>query len=395
MSDIINSGKKYVMNTYSRFDITLVRGEGTYVFDDGGKKYLDFTAGIAVNSLGHGHKRLAEAIKNQAETLIHVSNLYWNIPQVTLAANLVKHSDFDKAFFCNSGAEAIEAALKLARKYASKSGGKKYEIIAMINSFHGRTFGAITATGQFKYQDGLSPLLPGIKHAAYNDIESLKTHAGENTCAVLLEPVQGESGIHPADGEYLKEVRKLCDEHEWLLIFDEVQCGVGRCGHLFAYEHYGVTPDIVVMAKGLAGGVPIGAMLANDNAASGFAPGAHASTFGGNPLACAAANVVIDELTNGGLLKNVREQGAYLKNGLEKLMAKNSDITEVRGLGLMLGIELNRPVRDIVLECAKEGLLLVGAGENVIRFVPPLNVTGAQADECLEILGKVIGGGNY
>lgn len=386
MSSYIDKGNQYVMNTYSRFPLTLVKGEGVYAYDENGKKYLDFVAGIAVNSLGHGNKKLTEAIKNQAESLIHISNLYWNIKQVTLAEKLVKNSVFGKAFFCNSGAEAVEASLKLARKYAVKSGSGKYEIIAMKNSFHGRTFGAITATGQQKYQEGLSPLLPGIKHAVYNDFESLMALVDEKTCAVLLEPVQGESGIHPADKEYLKKVRELCDEKGILLIFDEVQCGVGRCGSLFAFEQYSVSPDIVALAKGLAGGVPIGAMLATEKASEGFKPGDHASTFGGNPLAAAAANVVIDEILDNGLLENVKKQGAYLTKKLTELKDKHSCIIDVRGMGLMQGIELDFPVKEVIAKCIEKGLLLVGAGEKVIRFVPPLIVSTEEIDECIEIL---------
>ncbi|MDR1687494.1 MAG: aspartate aminotransferase family protein [Clostridiales bacterium] len=385
----MEKGMQYIMNTYSRFPLKLVRGEGTYVYDENGKKYLDFAAGIAVTSLGHANKKLTEAIKSQAEKLLHISNLYWNEPQITLAEKLVKNSAFDKVFFCNSGAESVEAALKLARKYASKSGSGKYEIIAMNNSFHGRTLGAITATGQKKYREGLAPLLPGIIHAEFNDIKSLEALITDKTCAVLLEPVQGESGIHPADKDYLVKVRELCNQNNLLLIFDEVQCGAGRCGSLFAHEIYGVYPDIAVMAKGLAGGVPIGAMLATEKAAQGFKPGDHASTFGGNPLATAAANVVMDELT-GGLLSNVKKQGEYLTLKLKELAAKHKCITEVRGLGLMLGIELNVPAKDIVAKCIENGLLLVSAGERVIRFVPPLTVSKEEIDELAGILDSSI-----
>jgi len=391
MSDLIEKGKMYIMNTYKHYELVIVRGEGSYVYDGNGKKYLDFATGIAVNSLGHGHKKLAEAIKKQAENLIHISNLYWNAPQIQLAEKLIKNSAFDKVFFCNSGTEAIEASLKLARKYASSNGGDKYEIIAMTHSFHGRTFGAITATGQYKYQEGLSPLLPGIKHAAFNDYDNLTEHAGEKTCAVLIEPIQGESGVHPADKEYLKRVRELCDKNGWLLIFDEVQCGTGRCGSLFAHEIYGVHPDIAAAAKGLAGGVPIGAVFATEKASSGFKPGDHGSTFGGNPLATAAANVVLDELFENGLLENVKKQGAYLGDKLNALAAKHENIKEVRGMGLMRGVEFDMPVADIVSKCIENGLLLVSAGENVIRFVPPLNVSGKEVDECVSVLDGVLG----
>ncbi len=300
-------GSETVMNTYNRFPIVLEKGDGMYVYDDNGKKYLDFVAGIAVNSLGHNHKKLTETIADQAKTLIHCSNLYYTKPQISLASKLVKNSDFDKVFFCNSGAEAIEAALKVSRKYGSKT--NRYEIITMKNSFHGRTFGAVTATGQPHYQEGLGELLPGIKYAEFNNFESLTKVLTDKTCAVLLEPLQGEGGIHPAEKEYLEKIRKLCDENDIMLIFDEVQCGVGRLGTLFAYQTFKVKPDAVCTAKGIAGGVPMGLMAATDKLAESFKPGDHAPTFGGNPLAAAAGNVVVDELV-GGLLENVRKSSS-------------------------------------------------------------------------------------
>jgi len=374
------------MNTYSRYPLVLERGEGCYVYDEDGKKYLDFMAGIAVNSLGHGHAKLAEAIETQAKNLIHVSNYYWTPPMISLAEKLVNAGAFDKAFFCNSGAEANEGAMKLSRKYARKKNYDRYEIICMENSFHGRTFGAITATGQHKYNKGLEPLLPGIVHVPYNDFDALKNAVTEKTCAVLIEPIQGESGIHPACGEFLKSVRELCDENDFLLIFDEVQCGVGRTGTFFAYEQYGVAPDVLTLAKGIAGGVPMGVILATDNAAQGFSPGDHAATFGGNPLAAAAANVVVDELLTNGLLKNVKKQGSYLKESLLKLKNKFDCIKEVRGVGLMAALEFNHPVRDIISRCIDNGMILCSAGDNTIRFVPPLTVTQTEIDECVNIL---------
>ncbi len=380
-------GAKVVMNTYNRFPIALEKGEGMYVYDENGKKYLDFVAGIAVNSLGHNHKKLAEAISNQAHTLIHCSNLYWTKPQVSLATKLVENSDFDKICFCNSGAESIESGLKISRKYGSKTG--RYEIITMKNSFHGRTFGAVTATGQPHYQEGLGDLLPGIKYAEYNNFDSLLETVTDKTCAILLEPLQGEGGIHPADVEYLKKIRKLCDEKDIVLIFDEVQCGVGRLGTLFAYQTFGVVPDAVCTAKGIAGGVPMGLMAATEKLAESFKPGDHASTFGGNPLATAAGNVVIDELL-GGLLENVKKNGAYLTEKLNELKEKYSVIKDVRGLGFMQGIELSVPVADIVKETIENGLLLVNAGKNVIRFVPSLIAEKEHIDEAMEILEKVL-----
>ncbi len=380
-------GSETVMNTYNRFPIVLEKGDGMYVYDDNGKKYLDFVSGIAVNSLGHNHKKLTETIADQAKTLIHCSNLYYTKPQISLASKLVKNSDFDKVFFCNSGAEAIEAALKVSRKYGSKT--NRYEIITMKNSFHGRTFGAVTATGQPHYQEGLGELLPGIKYAEFNNFESLTKVLTDKTCAVLLEPLQGEGGIHPAEKEYLEKIRKLCDENDIMLIFDEVQCGVGRLGTLFAYQTFKVKPDAVCTAKGIAGGVPMGLMAATDKLAESFKPGDHASTFGGNPLAAAAGNVVVDELL-GGLLENVRKNSSYLTEKLNFLKAKYPIITDVRGIGYMQGIELSITVCDIIKRTIENGLLLVNAGKNVIRFVPSLIAEKEHIDEGINILDSVL-----
>ena len=390
MGNTFETGMEYVMHTYSRFPLVLESGNGVYVTDENGKEYLDFVAGIAVNSLGSNNPKLCKAIAEQAQKLIHVSNLYWTKPQINLAKKLVENSCFSKVFFCNSGAESIEAALKLSRKYSVKKGYERHEIISMVNSFHGRTFGAVSATGQPKYQKGLSPLLPGVNHVPFNDFEALKAAVTSKTCAIVIEPLQGEGGIHPADKEYLKQVRELCDETDIVLIFDEIQCGVGRLGTLFAYETFGVEPDIAVFAKGLAGGVPIGAMMANEKVVVGFEPGDHASTFGGNSLATAAGNVVMDELLENGLLANVKEMGAYLSDSLAKLKAKHSMIVEARGIGLMQGIELNIPVGDIINKCIDNGLLLVNAGTNIIRFVPALIVTKNDIDKCMEILDNVL-----
>ncbi len=384
ISDI---GEKYVMHTYNRFPLTLVRGEGMYVYDEDGKEYLDFVSGIAVNSLGHNHKRLTAAISEQASRLIHISNLYYSEPQCTLAQKLVENGSLDKVFFCNSGAESVEAALKLARKYGSRTG--RQEIITMVHSFHGRTFGAVTATGQNHYHEGFGDMLPHIKYAEFNNIDSVKAVVNENTVAILMEPVQGEGGIIPAKKEFLQQVRALCDEKDILLMFDEVQCGVGRLGTLFAYQHYGVVPDVVSMAKGIAGGIPCGVMMAKKEVAESFAPGDHASTFGGNPLATAAGNVVVDELL-GGVLDNVREQGAYLEKCLDELLKKYDFIKERRGIGLMQGIELDRPVADYVAKAIENGLLLVNAGKNVIRFVPSLIVEKKHIDKAMEILDKIM-----
>lgn len=390
--DIVERGKKVVMNVYNRYPIAIKKGSGMYVWDTTGKKYLDFVGGIAVNALGNNHKKLVEAISKQAAEIIHCSNYYWNEPMIELAELLIDNTCFDKTFFCNSGAEANEAALKLSRKYAVKyhDSENRFEIISMKNSFHGRTYAAITATGQLKYQKGLNPLMPGIKHITFNDFDELKMAVNEKTCAVLLEPIQGESGIHPADKEYLQKVRNLCDEKDLLLIFDEVQCGVGRTGELCAYQYYGVEPDVLTFAKGLAGGVPIGAMLTKQKAADAFQPGDHASTFGGNPLATAAGKIVIKELLENNVLENVRKQGKYLSTKLNELKSKSNVIKEVRGVGLLQGIEITLEASAVIKNVMEKGLLLASAGTNVIRFVPSLTVCEKEIDEMIDILASCL-----
>ncbi|OHW62535.1 acetylornithine aminotransferase [Andreesenia angusta] len=392
MKEIIESGKNVIMNTYASFPIVLDRGEGCYVYDTDGKEYLDFVAGIAVNTLGYNNKKLEENIVAQFRKLHHCSNLYWTEPTIALAEKLTQNSAFDKVFFCNSGTEAIEAGLKLSRKYGNmKHGEERYEIITMENSFHGRTFGSVTATGQTKYQKGFGPLLPGVSHVKYNSIEDLKRAVTDKTCAIVVEAIQGEGGVCPAEQEFLENIRDICDEKDIVLVFDEVQTGIGRTGKLFAYEMYGVEPDIICMAKGLAGGIPMGAMMAKDRIASAFEPGNHASTFGGNPLACSAALTVLDELLENGLMENVKVLGERLKKGLEALKEKYSVVEDVRGMGLMQGIAVKPElVKGIVASAIENGLLLVGAGANVIRFVPPLVVGEAEIDKALEIMEKAI-----
>lgn len=385
--DILNENKKYIMNTYASFPIALEKGEGSYVWDFDGKKYLDFVSGIAVNCLGYNDREFIENITSQLKKIQHCSNLYQNEPSVELAKKLVENSDFDKVFFCNSGAEAVEAALKLARKYGSTNKGKEaYEIITMKNSFHGRTLGTVTATGQEKYQEGFGPLLPGVKYVPYNDFEALEKTVNENTCAIVLEAIQGEGGVNPANKEYLEAVRELCDKLDIVMIFDEVQTGIGRTGKLFGYQIHGVKPDVISLAKGLGGGIPIGAMLATDKVASAFEPGNHASTFGGNPIATTAGNTVLSRLLDGGLLENVERQGKYLKEKLEDLKKKYSVIIDIRGTGLIQGIELSVPGIELVNKCIEKGLLLVGAGTEVVRFVPPLIITEEEIDEAINIL---------
>ena len=390
----IDDSKKYLMNTYNRFPIVLRKGRGMKVWSSEGKEYLDFVGGIAVNCLGHCHPKVVIALQKQAQRLIHVSNLYYIEPQIKLAKLLVEHSCADKVFFCNSGAEANEAAIKLTRKYAKEHiGVDKYEIISALGSFHGRTLAALSATGQEKFQKGFEPLVPGFKHIPFNDINALKKAITNHTCAVLLEPIQGESGIKmPAEG-YLKEVRNVCDEHGLLLIFDEVQTGIGRTGKFFAYEHFGVEPDIITLAKGLGGGVAIGAMLATDHIAASFQPGSHAATFGGNPLACASAIATIETLLEDGfILDNCRRMGEYLRNGLEKLKRDYSSmIVDIRGIGLMLGMELINPCAPIVNLCAEGGVLINCAAGNVLRFLPPLIVTEKDIDHLIDVLEDVLG----
>ncbi len=390
MEQLIARGNKVVMKTYNRFPITIECGNGMYVWDIEGKKYIDFVAGIAVNSLGYASEALEKTIAEQAMKLIHCSNLYYTEPQIELAEKLVANSDFDKVFFCNSGAESIESALKLARKYAKMKEKAGNEIITMIHSFHGRTYGAVTATGQEKYHKGLEPLLPDVNHVVFNDFEALQNAVTDKTCAILLEPIQGEGGILPADKEYLQKVRKLCDEKDILLMFDEVQCGVGRTGNLFAYQTIGVVPDVATFAKGLAGGIPIGVMMAKDFVAQAFQPGDHASTFGGNSLATAAGLTVMKELFENGLLENVKRTGAYMTEQLKKLQQKHSCITDVRGIGFMQGIELSIPTADVINRCIEKGLLLVGAGHDVIRFVPALIAEERHIDAMIEILDKAL-----
>jgi len=387
--EIMNKGQEYVMNTYGRFPIAPVKGKGSYVWDADGKQYLDFLGGIAVCVLGHCDDGLQAALQEQAAQLWHISNLYWIKPQVELAEKLVKISGLGKAFFCNSGAEANEAAIKLARKYFyRKNKADKNEIIVFNHSFHGRTLATVTATGQRKYQEGFAPLPQGFVYADYNDISSVKKHINKGTAAIMLEPVQGEGGVHPANKEFLMELRNICNQEDILLIFDEVQCGIGRTGTFFAYQSYGVTPDIVTMAKGLGGGFPIGAMLASDQAATGFAPGDHASTFGGNPLGTAVANHLVDTITAPKFVEDNIKIGNYLRESLNKI--KDNRIIEIRGMGLMLGIEFNNDVKELVQICMQKGLLLIGAGPKVLRFVPPLNINQQEVDQAVTIFEEAL-----
>ena len=388
--ELKQAAARYLMQTYTRQPLAIARGRGTKVYDFEGREYLDFVGGIAVNILGHGHPDLVQAIQRQAAQLIHTSNLYYTDPQVKLAQVLVDHSFADKVFFCNSGAEANEAAVKLARRYShDKYGAGRFEIVTMKNSFHGRTMATLTATGQDKIQKGYEPLLPGFHHVAFNSLEELTEAVTDKTAAIMLEPIQGEGGVHVADREYLRQVRDLCTKRDVLLIFDEVQTGMGRTGTLFAYEQLGVQPDIMTLAKGLGGGMPIGACLATDSVAQAFSPGSHASTFGGNPLACAAGVAVCRVLLEGQVLDQARQMGEYFAKGLADCKERHRVVREVRGLGLLRGMELAMEGTVVVSECLARGILINGTSAHVLRFVPPLIISQPDIDRLIETLGQI------
>ena len=378
---------KYVMPTYAP-NLLLVKGEGSYVWDDADKKYLDFATGISVCNLGHCHPKVTKAIQDQAAKLVHVSNLYMNEHQPRLAEKLVKHGFDGVAFFANSGAEANEGMIKFARKWGSSQG--KNEIIAMNASFHGRTLASLAATGRSQYRVGFSPDMPGFNFVDYNDIEALKASITERTAAVMMEPIQGEGGVLPADAEYLKQVRALCDEKGILLLFDEVQCGIGRTGTFYAYEGYGVEPDAVSLAKAIANGYPMGAFIVKRKYEKTLTVGMHASTFGGTPLASAAACAVLDAFDEENILANCREQGAYIMQKFSELVDKYECVQEVRGKGLMIGLVLNRPAGVLMGPLKEAGLLALTAGETVLRVLPALNVTKEQVDTAVALIDKAI-----
>lgn len=383
---------RYLMNTYARLPISVVRGRGSKVYDLEGREYLDFVAGIAVSVLGHGHPDVIAAIQKQTQHLLHASNLYYTEPQTKLAKMLVGHSFADRVFFCNSGAEANEAAIKLARRYAHrKYGAERYEIIAMLQSFHGRTMATLSATGQEKVQKGFEPLLPGFTHVPFNNLSAVEQAVSGKTAAILLEPVQGEGGVRVADKSYLKGLRELCRQKDILLIFDEVQTGIGRTGTLFAYEQLGVAPDIMTLGKGLGGGLPIGACLATEAAAAAFEPGSHASTFGGNPVCCAAGLAVLRALIEGRVLDHGRRMGDYLAHGLQDMKDRLPIVKEARGLGLLQGLELTVDGKPVVTDCLARGLLINCTADRVLRFIPPLIISQADIDRLLDLLNQVLG----
>lgn len=386
-------GKENYIQTYGRYDVCFEKGNRCKLYDDKGNEYIDFVSGVAVNCLGHANPAIVKTINEQAQKVMQISNYYYNSKNIDLAEKLCKLSDHDMAFFCNSGTEAIEAGLKLARKYGRvKKGPEKCEIIYMENSFHGRTMGALSVTGREKYRKNFRPLIEGVKSVKFNDTENIKNTINENTCAVILEPIQGEGGLISADRQYLKNVRQLCDKFDALLIFDEVQCGIGRTGSIFAYKKFGTIPDVVCMAKGLGGGFPIGAIIATKKAGNAFEMGDHGTTFGGNPLASAVALTVLHELADNGIVDAIDEKSNYFIGRLNELIKKYPDkLLEVKGMGLLLGVKVKIDPRRVMDKCFSNKLLVISAGADVIRFLPPLNVKKNEIDEALEIFDKSIG----
>ena len=381
--------KKHVAQTYGRYPIALIRGKGTKVWDKNGNQYLDFVSGLAVNNLGHCHPAVVSAIQKQAKTLLHVSNLYHIEPQSQLAEHLTSQCFADKFFFCNSGTEAIEAAIKLARKFSADQGHpERIEIITMNNSFHGRTMGALSATAQKNYHTGFNPLLPGFKYIPFNNIQAAKKAISKKTCAILVEPIQGEGGVNIPEPNYLKDLKLICRKNDILLIFDEVQTGFGRTGKLFAHELFKTKPDIMTLAKALGGGMAIGAMAATNRIMKSFVPGTHASTFGGNPLTCEAALASLKVITEKGFLKKASETGKYFLECLENLASQHSIVKEVRGKGMILAMELDKPGSKIVVDCMKNGFLINCIKQNILRFLPPLNISKKDISSLMPVLSN-------
>lgn len=389
--EYITKAEALLMHTYNRYQLVLDKGVGVYLYDINGKRYLDFAAGIAVFALGYSNEKYNTALKEQIDKLLHTSNLYYNVPAIKAAENFTKASGMDRVFFTNSGTEAIEGAIKLARKYYFKKHGKAdSEMISMEHSFHGRSMGALSVTGQPKYREAFEPLIGGTVFAEFNNLASVLDKVNDKTCAILVEPVQGEGGLFPAEEGFLKGLRELCDEKDILLIFDEIQCGMGRTGTMFAYEAYDVKPDIITSAKALGCGVPVGAFGAVQKAAEAFSPGDHGTTYGGNPFVTAAVNQVFQLYEELNLLSHVKEVSVYLELALDKLKEKYAVITNRRGKGLMQGLEFDRPVNEIILKAMDKGLILISAGANVIRFVPPLIITKEEIDTMIAILDSIL-----
>ena len=392
MKEYIEEAEKALLHTYNRFQVVLDKGEGVHLYDIEGKEYLDFCSGIAVFALGYNDKRYNDAVKAQVDKLLHTSNYYYNVPAIEAAKKIKKASQMDRVFFTNSGAEAIEGAIKAARKYAyNKDGQTDHEIIALEHSFHGRTMGALSVTGNPKYREAFQPMIGHIKFAQMNDFDSIASQVTDKTCAIIMETVQGEGGIYPAEEEFLKKVRQLCDEKDILLILDEIQCGMGRTGYMYAWQKYGVKPDIMTTAKALGCGVPVGAFLMTQKVAdNSLVAGDHGTTYGGNPLACAAISKVLDIFEEDGILEHVKETAPYLEKRLDELCAKHDCITTRRGVGFMQGLVFDKPVGDVINKALEKGLILINAGTNIIRFVPPLVITKENIDEMVEILDSCI-----
>jgi acetylornithine/N-succinyldiaminopimelate aminotransferase len=389
--EIIKKADQVIAKTYKRFPIVIAKGKGCTLWDTDGKKYTDFVAGIAVCNLGHAHPQVSKALCMQADTLFHVSNLYYTIPQVDLAYWLTENSFADRVFFCNSGAEANEAAIKLARKYSKEKGETgRYRIISMEQSFHGRTMATLSATGQDKIKKGFEPILEGFDYVPFSDIGALRSTIGPSTCAVLIEPIQGEGGVRCPDPDYLKAVRQVCDDAGILLIFDEIQTGMGRTGRLFAYEHFGITPDIMTLAKALANGLPIGAMLAREEVADAFGPGSHASTFGGTPVITAASLEVVRVLSEENIIDHCKTIGGYFKDRLSWLKDRHEVIEDVRGMGLLLGMKLRMEGDQIVASCMEKGFLINCIQGNILRFIPPLIIEKQEIDALVACLDEIL-----
>ena len=389
--DYIDGAESTLLHTYNRFPLVIDHGDGVYLYDTDGKEYLDFAAGIAVQAFGYNNKEYNDALKAQIDKVMHTSNLYYNVPIMNAAKRVLKASQMNRVFFTNSGTEAIEGAIKAAKKYAyTRDGHAGHEIIAMNHSFHGRSIGALSVTGNKHYQEPFEPLLPGVKFADFNDLEDVKSKITDKTCGIICEVVQGEGGIYPAKKEFLEGLRKLCDEKDILLIFDEVQCGMGRCGSLYAHDLYGVKPDVMALAKALGCGVPVGAFVTNEKASHALVPGDHGTTYGGNPFATTAVCEVFRQFEERDIVSHVNEVGAYLYEKLEEVNNQFAQIKAHRGVGLMQGLEFEKPVGDIIVTALKKGLVIISAGANIIRFVPPLVIEKKDVDEMIAILTEAM-----
>lgn len=390
-NDIIDKVENNIIHTYNRYQVALDKGDGMYLYDVEGKKYLDFGSGIGVFALGYNNKEYNDAVKSQIDRLVHTSNYFYNEPAANASEAFIRASGMAKVFYTNSGAEAVEGALKLAKKYGQTVKGKDcFEIIAMEHSFHGRTIGSLSVTGNQHYREAFEPLLPGVKFAEYNNLDSVKALISDKTCAIIMETIQGEGGIRPANEEFIRGIRKLCDDNDIILILDEIQCGMGRSGHMFAFQKWGILPDVLTSAKALGCGVPVGAFAASAKVCDVLCAGDHGTTYGGNPLACAASNIVFELFKKNNILENVNKVGAYLYKRLEEVKEGCADIVDHRGVGLIQGLEFNHPVSDTIKKLLDAGVITFAAGANVIRFIPPLIVSEKEVDEMVNILKDCI-----